>query len=62
MKDKTINVRLSAKDLERLERLQEHFALNASSVIRMLLKQADDAIPGEPLPPPTPIRPAKPQP
>ena len=44
-KDKTFNIRLGADDTERLERLSEHYALGISSVIRMLVKQAADALP-----------------
>ncbi len=45
MKDKTINVRLDANDVARLEELAAHYALSASSVIRMLLKKAHDELP-----------------
>lgn len=44
-KDRNLNVRLAAEDLERLERLAAHYALSASSVVRMLVKQAADALP-----------------
>jgi hypothetical protein len=45
VKEKMINVRLGPDDEERLARLCEHFALSTSSVVRMLLKQAADALP-----------------
>lgn len=43
-KDRNINVRLGPEDVERLERVCAHYALSVSSVVRMLVKQADDAI------------------
>jgi len=44
-KDRNINVRLGPDDEARLNRLCEHYALSISSVMRMLLKQATDALP-----------------
>lgn len=44
-KDRNLNVRLADEDFERLERLSAHYALSASSVVRMLVKQAADALP-----------------
>jgi len=44
-KDRNLNVRLADEDFARLERLSAHYALSASSVIRMLIKQAADGLP-----------------
>jgi len=46
-KDKLLTVRVSEEDNDRLRRLADHFALNVSAVIRMLAKQAVDALPPE---------------
>ena len=39
-----INLKLTADELARLERLAEHYAISPQSVLRMLLKQASDAL------------------
>ena len=44
VREKQLNIRLSEEESTRLERVAEHFGLNAAGVIRMLLKRADDEI------------------
>ena len=44
MKDLTFNLRLTGSDRERLDALAAHHGINASSVIRMLLKIEADTI------------------
>lgn len=57
MADRTISLRLRAEDDDRLARLTEHFAVNPTNLIRMLLKQAADALPAPAQPAKTPARP-----
>jgi hypothetical protein len=42
-RDRLFNMRLSEDESARLDRLAEHYGLNAAGVIRMLLKREDDA-------------------
>lgn len=41
MREKTFNIRFSDEEWERLDRLSSQHGINAASLIRMLLKQAD---------------------
>jgi hypothetical protein len=43
-REKLFNMRMSAEEWARAERVAEHHALNVASLVRMLLKQADDGI------------------
>jgi hypothetical protein len=50
MREKTFNIRFSEEEWERLDRLSTERGINAASLIRMLLKQADTAPPRQPVP------------
>ncbi len=44
LRTEQLNLKLTDDELERLERLAAHYALSPQSVLRMLLKQASDAL------------------
>ena len=44
MREKTFNIRLNDEEWARLDRVATARGINAASVIRMLLKEADDRI------------------
>lgn len=48
-KEDTIRYRADAADRKRLEALAAHYGLSPSSTIRMLVKQAYDALPPKPV-------------
>lgn len=44
MREKQLNVRLNQQEVERIELLTEHYGIDQSAVIRMLLKREADVI------------------
>lgn len=44
MREKMFNMRLSAEEAERLDRVAKHYGLNVSGVVRMLVKREDDRL------------------
>ena len=48
MKTQMFHVRIDDRDRDRLEKLAAHHEVNAATVIRMLIKQAAEALPEEP--------------
>lgn len=56
-RERLFTMRFGSEESERLDRVAKHYGLNASGVIRMLLKREDDAI-GKPAvaPPSVPKR------
>jgi predicted DNA-binding protein len=49
MREKQLNIRLSAEESERLDRVADHYGLNSAGLIRMLLKREDLAIAASPI-------------
>lgn len=47
MKTQMFHVRIDDRDRDRLEKLVAHHEVNAATVIRMLIKQAAEALPEE---------------
>lgn len=47
VKDRSLRIRVDDRDRERLARLAAHHELNESAVIRMLIKQAAEALPAD---------------
>lgn len=43
-REKTFNIRFSDEEWARLEYLAAHYGLNATAVIRMLMKKEEDAV------------------
>jgi hypothetical protein len=44
LRTEQINLKLTADEVAKLKRLAEHYAISPQSVLRMLLKQASDAL------------------
>jgi len=44
MREKTFNIRMSAEESARMEAVSAHYALNAASLIRMLIKREADSL------------------
>ena len=59
MRERQLNIRLSDQEAARLDRVAEHYGLNAAGVIRMLVKREHDAIVAS-TPPPAPSTPPPP--
>ena len=45
VKDQMLHVRIDDRDRERLDRLAKHHEMTAGAVVRMLIRQAVDALP-----------------
>mgnify|MGYP003381003456 CR=1 FL=1 len=48
MKTQMFHIRIDDRDRDRIARLAAHHEVNAATVIRMLIKQAAEALPEEP--------------
>jgi len=47
MRERQLNIRLSEEEAARLERVANHYGLNAAGVLRMLVKRAHDSLPSD---------------
>jgi hypothetical protein len=52
VREKQINVRLNAEELERLDRVAAHYGLSGPNTLRLLLKAEDDRLRREAVAPP----------
>ena len=59
MKTQMFHVRIDDRDRERLDRLAAHHEVNAATILRMLIKQAAEALPPAEAPKPAPRRKAR---